>query len=367
MPDSISSNRLISLDAFRGFTIAGMIIVNNPGSWSHAYPQLLHAEWHGITATDLVFPFFLFIMGVSIPLAFSKRIQKGADKKDLFKKISIRSIKIFLLGVFLNIFPAFDFAQIRWAGVLQRIAIVYFVSALLFLKFSYKGLAIIATILLVGYWISLTLIPIPGGIYPNLDMGTNFAAWVDSVLLPGRLWQGTWDPEGLLSTIPAIASGISGVLVGMLLLVNAPREKQVNWMFVAGFAMLLVGEVWSWVFPVNKNLWTSSYVLYTSGLAALTLAFFIWLVDMQGYKKWTNFGVIYGSNAITIYVLAGMLPALTGLRWGGGQSWQSMFFNNLVAAQLDPKFVSLLWAILYCLVCFIPAYILYKKKIFIKV
>jgi predicted acyltransferase len=364
--DKISSSRLISLDAFRGFTIAGMIIVNNPGSWQYAYPTLLHADWHGLTAADLVFPFFLFIMGVSIPLAFSKRIQMGASKSDLLNKITSRSIKIFLLGVFLNMFPLFDFSQIRWPGVLQRIAIVYFISALLFLKLSRKGLAYTGIFLLIGYWLAMTLIPVPGAMGPNLEPGTNLAAWLDNLIIPGRMYQGTWDPEGILSTLPAIVSGISGVLIGMLLLLNVPRERQVIWLFVAGFAALILGEAWGWVFPINKNLWTSSFVLYTSGLASMTLGFFIWIVDILGKKGWTSFGVIYGSNAISIYVFAGMLPALTGLKWGGGESIRSLFFGSL-SGFMDPGLASFLWALLFCMICFIPAYILFRKKIFIKV
>lgn len=361
-----SRTRLISLDAFRGFTIAGMILVNNPGSRNHIFPPFQHAEWHGLTPTDLVFPFFLFIMGVSIPLAFSKRIKAGASFKELRKKIIERSVKIFLLGLFLNLFPKFDFSNIRWPGVLQRIAIVYLASAFLYLKIPKKGLIYTGVFLLTGYWLAMTLIPVPG-YGANLEPGTNLAAWLDSLLIPGRMWKGTWDPEGILSTLPAIVSGISGVLAGIALLMDVPRERQAIWLFVAGFSAFLAGAVWAWFFPLNKNLWTSSYVLYTSGLASMSLGLFMWVIDLKGIKNWTRFGVIYGSNAISIYVFAGMLPSLTGLRWEGGESMKSMFFRQLTAIHVHPQFASFMWALLFCLICFIPAYILYRKKIFIKV
>ncbi len=358
-------SRLLSLDAFRGYTIAAMIIVNDPGSWSHVYAPLLHAKWNGATPTDLVFPFFLFIVGVSIALAFSKRLEKGSTGTDLMKKSIIRSIKIFALGIFLALFPEFNFMDIRIPGVLQRIAIVYLICSFIYLKLDTKKQIYLGVILLVGYWLMMTLIPVPEVGPANLEPGTNLAAWLDSVLIPGRMWQGTWDPEGLLSTIPAIGTGITGMLIGKLILSDKSLDHKIIWMFFLGFLVYLLGIAWGWIFPINKNLWTSSYVLYSSGLGAMALAAFIWFIDVLGNEKSARFGIIYGSNAITIYVLAGMLPSLTNL--GGDSSLNSMFFNGLVNAGLAPKFVSLLWALLYCMVCFIPAYILYKKKIFIKV
>ncbi len=368
-PSLQKSNRLISLDAFRGYTIAAMIIVNDPGSWSHVYAPLLHAQWHGATPTDLVFPFFLFIVGVSIALAFTKRIEKGSTKGDLMKKAVIRSIKIFALGIFLNIFPEqfidFNLADIRIPGVLQRIAIVYLVCSFIYLQLNSRKQIYLGIIFLVGYWLLMTVVPVPGVGPANLEPGTNLAAWFDNLVIPLRLYRGTWDPEGLLSTFPAFATGISGMLVGKIILSDRSIDRRVVWLFFMGFIGYLVGIAWGWGFPINKNLWTSSYVLYSSGLATMALAAFIWFVDVLGYDKGAKFGIIYGSNAITIYVLAGMFPSLTHL--GGEHSINSLFFNGLVDIGLAPKFVSLLWAILYCLVCFIPAYFMYKKKIFIKV
>ncbi len=353
-------SRLISLDAFRGYTIAAMIIVNTPGSWQHVYEPLLHANWNGATPTDLVFPFFLFIVGVSIALAFTKRLEKGSTRKDLFKKSVIRSIKIFALGIFLSLFPEFDFGNLRIPGVLQRIAIVYLACSFIFLKTDWRKQAWIGGILLITYWLMMTLIPVPGIGHANLEPGTNLAAWLDSQLIPGRMWQGTWDPEGILSTIPSIVTGITGMLIGILILSQKDISQKIIWMFFLGFISYLLGIFWGWFFPINKNLWTSSYVLYSSGLGTMALAAFIWFIDVLGYKKTAKFGIIYGSNAITIYVLAGMLPSFLG-------SLRVMYFTGLTDYGMDPRLVSLIWAILICLICFIPALILYKKKIFIKV
>ena len=352
----------------RGLTIAGMIVVNTPGSWEYVYPPLRHAEWNGITPTDMVFPFFLFIVGVSIALAFTKRLQQNAPKGDMYKKIISRSIKIFLLGVFLNVFPQFDLTDIRFAGVLQRIAIVYLVCAFLFLNSDWKKILQVGVILLVGYWLAMYLIPVPEIGMGVVEPGKNFAHWLDSFLVPGKMYQVTWDPEGVASTFPAIATGISGMLAGVII-VNKEKTTidKLVLLFYWGFMLFVLGSIWNWFFPINKNLWTSSYVLYTSGLAMLTLAASIYFVDLKNHQSWAKFGVIYGSNAITVYVIAGMLPTFFNSPWWGGQSIQGGFMKGLSGLGIDPSFVSLLYALTFMMVCYIPAYILYKKKIFIKV
>src|SRR5690554_5063212 len=264
--------RLITLDAFSGFTIAAMIVVNYPGSWSHVYAPLLHVDWHGLTPTDLIFPFFIFIVGVSIALAYSKRLNSGMPKNPMYRKIIIRSFKIFLVGILLWLFPRFDFEHIRYAGVLQRIAIVFLASALLFLTSGWKTQGVVAVCLLVGYWLAMVLIPTPGYAEPMLEPGANLAAFIDSKLLPGYMWQKTWDPEGIFSTIPAIASGITGLLAGHIILSKLSPERKVIYLFSFGLCAFMTGYMWNYVFPVNKNLWTSSFVLVTSGLAAMILA-----------------------------------------------------------------------------------------------
>ncbi len=361
-----NNERLISLDAFRGFTIAAMILVNNPGDWNNVFAPLLHKDWHGITVTDLIFPFFLFIVGVSIALAYTKRVEAGAPKGDMYQKIVFRSLKIFAVGLLLNLFPMFNFGELRVAGVLQRIAIVFLFSAFFFLNFKWKRQAIIGGAILVLYWLAMVLIPTPGYGKAMLEPGINLAAYLDSFLLPGKMWQGTWDPEGLLSTIPAIATGISGLLAGTLLVSRKPQEEKIIWLFVAGFIALSIGHAWSWFFPINKNIWTSSFVMVTSGLALLTLATVIYLVDVRGFRKIAHPGVVFGSNAITIYVLADVFSFFTGGIKLFGASMKQHLLDLFYVLGATPKFSSLLYAILLILLLYIPAWWLHRKKIFIK-
>ncbi len=360
------NERLISLDAFRGFTIAAMIMVNNPGSWSKVFAPLMHKPWHGITPTDLIFPFFIFIVGVSIALAYTKRMESGLPKREMVRKIVWRAVKIFAVGIFLSLYPRFNFGELRVAGVLQRIALVFLVCGLLFLYSRWKRQAIVAAVLLVGYWLAMMFIPTPGYGQPMLEPGVNLAAWVDSYLLPGRMWQKTWDPEGLLSTLPAIASGITGMLAGTLIVSKRTAEHKIIWLFTAGFLAATLGVVWSWHFPLNKALWTSSFVMATSGLASMTLAASMFLVDYLGHRKYARPWVIFGSNAISVYVLAGLVGYLLYGVPVGGTPLRTHFMNILTGTGAEPKLVSLLYALLYVGFLFIPAYVLYRKKIFIK-
>lgn len=360
------NERLISLDAFRGFTIAAMIMVNNPGSWSHVYAPLLHKPWNGITPTDLIFPFFIFIVGVSIALAYTKRVAAGLPRREMYLKILWRSVKIFAVGIFLALYPRFDFGELRVAGVLQRIAIVFGVCAVLFLNLRWKKQAIVAAVILVGYWLAMMFIPTPGQGRAVLEPGINLAAWIDTYLTPGRLYRETWDPEGFFSTLPAIASGITGMLAGTLIVSKKTMAQKIIWLFTAGFLAATLGVVWSWHFPLNKALWTSSFVMATSGLASMTLAASLFLVDHLGYKKYAHPWVIFGSNAISVYVLAGLLGYVFGGIQFGGASLKGHFMDFLAALGSAPKFASLLYALLYIGFLFIPALFLYRKKIFIK-
>jgi len=356
--------RLLSLDFFRGLTIAGMIIVNDPGSWSHVYAPLRHAEWHGATPTDLVFPFFLFIVGVSISLSLSKR--KGSS--NLYVKIFKRSAIIFLLGIFLALFPNFDFENLRIVGVLQRIALVYLVCAILYLNTSHSTQLKTGIGLLVIYWITMTFIPFNGNLAGTLDPGNNFAAWIDSFIVPGRLYQETWDPEGFYSTLPAIATGISGMLSGKIILDNSNSLKdKIIKLFYWGAIVLIIGSFWDYIFPINKHIWTSSYVLYSSGLAMIILAMSMWIIDEKKYTNNIKFGLVFGSNAITAYVLHGIVWRLFQFPVINGVGFQKFWMDTGTSIGLPAKFVSFDWAIFYTLVIYFIVYQLYKRKIFIKV
>lgn len=365
--NTFSLQRLLSLDAFRGFTVATMILVNYPGDYNHIYIPLEHAPWNGLTTTDLIFPFFLFIVGISIVFALNKYLGNRAKQSAIYKKIFVRSAKIFAVGVFIYLYPSFHFSEIRFAGVLQRIAIVFFVCSLLFLHSKVKAQVIIAILILIVYWLSMTLIPTPGYDKAMLEPGANLAAYIDTILLPGRLWNKTWDPEGLFSTLPAIATGILGMLAGKFLLSTIEIERKIIWLFTVGFIAILTGIVWSWSFPINKNLWTSSYVLVNAGLAAMFLAISIFLIDVMKYNNSiSKFGIIYGSNAIAVYVFAALIaPVFYSIKFGG-VGLNVHITKALNSVGCSAEFSSMIYAILFVAVCFIPAVILYRKKIFIK-
>lgn len=361
------SNRLISLDAMRGFTIAAMITVNFPGTWDHVYPTLRHTVWNGLTLTDLIAPFFLFIVGVSIAFAYTKRIEAGTPKGGMYKKIIVRTLKIFLVGLFLNLLPDFNFAELRYTGTLARISLVFIFCAILFLNTKWKAQMWISLGILVAYWLAMTLIPTPGYGKIMLERGTNLAAWVDEMYMPGVLYQGNWDPEGILSTFPSFVTGITGMLVGHLLLNKelSKHEKSI-YLMVGGLFVAAAGYFWGLIFPVNENIWTSSFVLVTSGMASMLLGAVYFLVDIEGRTKGTKPGIIFGANAITVYVLADIIGLVFYSLKFGGSSLNEHFFNLFTSIGVAPKFVSMVYALIFICINFIPAYILYKKKIFIK-
>lgn len=358
--------RLISLDALRGFTIAAMILVNYPGSWSHVYPPLLHAEWNGMTMTDFIFPFFIFMVGVSVAFAYSKRLDEGVPKAGMYKKIIIRALKLFVLGIFLNLIPDFDFSHMRIAGVLQRISIVFLASSFLFLNVGWKKQAYLGGGILVFYWLCMTLIPTPDEGVVMLEPGRNLAAWIDRMFLPGKMWEGSWDPEGFFSTLPAIVTGILGLLAGRILLSNFNENLKSNYLMSIGLVLVLIGLLWAQFFPINKHLWTSSFTLITGGAGFIGLGASYFLVDILGKKKGTSIGIIFGANAISVYVLADVLSLVFYGFEIGGQSLNAHFLDLFTGIGLSVKLVSMLYAILFVMINFIPAYILYKKKIFIK-
>jgi predicted acyltransferase len=367
----ITKPRLESLDAFRGLTVAGMILVNNPGSWSYVYPPLRHAEWHGCTSTDLIFPFFLFIVGVSIHFAYQEKISEGLTKT-VFWKIAKRALIIFGLGLLLTLVPNFNFETVRIPGVLQRISVVFFISSMLYFKLNWVSQIRLAAVLLLGYYVVMNFIPVPGIGDANLEKGTNLAAWLDSIVLEGHMWSQTrtWDPEGILSTIPAISTCMIGMLIGQLLSAKASENEKTIWLFLAGVALTILGLGWGLFFPMNKALWTSSFVLYTAGLACHGLAVMYFLIDVKGYSKWALPLRYYGMNAIFVFVASGLLAKMMGrikVDAEGKVSVWSWIFKNVFDSWLPSHVASLAFAV--CLILFFGFILrwMYNKKIFIKV
>jgi predicted acyltransferase len=368
-----NSERLVSLDVFRGITIAGMVLVNNPGTWSSIYWPLEHAEWHGWTPTDLIFPFFLFIVGVAIPLALGRRTESRGNKRDLYLKVAKRALIIFALGMFLAGFPYFHFSTIRIPGVLQRIAVCYLFASIIFLNTKVRAQVIITVVLLIIYWLLMTRLHAPGFAAGDLSKEGSLASWVDRTIFGPHIWkQGVvYDPEGLLSTLPAIATTLFGVLTGEWLRTNKSQYEKVTGLFVAGACCLLIGWCWNPFFPINKSLWTSSYVFFTGGLALEFLALCYWLIDIKKYQRWTRPFVVFGVNAIVLFVGTGVMARLMGLiklPWGSGQiSLQGWIFQKLFLSWASPLNASLAYAIVFILLWLGLMWILYSRKIFIKI
>jgi predicted acyltransferase len=366
---------MLSLDAFRGLTIAGMILVNNPGTWAAIYDPLEHAAWHGWTPTDLVFPFFLFIVGVSITLALGRRAETGGSRRDLYVKIARRAVVIFALGLVLAGFPFFNLPTIRVTGVLNRIAVCYLIAAVIFLKADWRRQALVAAALLVGYWALMALVPAPGFAAGDLSPQGNLASFVDRRLLGEHIWKGggkVYDPEGILSTIPAVATTLAGVLAGHLLRARRAPEAKAAAMFAAGAAGVVVGWAWHHWFPINKPLWTSSYVLFTAGLALQLLAACYWLVDIHGRRRWATPFLIFGTNALAVFFLSGIFARLlTLIKFtqpdGKQATLQRLAFDNLFASWASPTNASLAYAVCFVLLWLGLMTILYRRQIFIKV
>lgn len=366
--------RLVSLDVFRGMTVAGMLLVNDPGTWSAVYPPLEHADWNGWTPTDLVFPFFLFIMGVALEFSLASRreaLSSGAARQPVILHIFYRTLIIFALGVFLHLAPYFHIRHMRIMGVLQRIALCYFFAALLTLKTGLRTRIAAVAALLLGYWALMTLVPVPGYGAGHLDPEGNLAAYIDRALMNGHLWKPRWDPEGWLSTLPAIATTLLGGFAGKWLSSSAAASKKILGLVLAGVAGLAVGELWNLWFPINKNLWTSSYTVFTAGFACVLLALCYWLIEVQDWKRWGLPFQVFGANAIFAFVLsialakAGYLVKFTA----GGQpeTLQGYVYQHFFAPLASPRMSSLLFAIAFVILCWVPSALLYRKKIFLKV
>jgi predicted acyltransferase len=373
-PTGSASERLVSLDVFRGITIAGMVLVNNPGTWEHIYWPLQHAQWHGWTPTDLVFPFFLFIVGVAIALAFGSRVESGRSTRDLYLKVIKRTLIIFAIGLFLNGFPYFDLSVLRIPGVLQRIAVCYFFASVIFLNTKIRTQVAITIALLLIYWVLLKLIAAPGFAAGDLSKEGSLPSFIDRIVFGKHVWAQAkvYDPEGLLSTIPAVATTLIGVLTGHWLRIKKSPYEKVAGLFVGGAICVAVGWAWNSFFPINKALWTSSYVLFTGGLALQFLALCYWVIDIKGYRRWAKPFEIFGVNAIALYVGAGIMAELLGVIKVTGADGTKVplgfwIYDNLFTSLASPVNASLAYAIAFVLVWLGLMWILYRRKIFIKV
>jgi predicted acyltransferase len=371
-----ASSRLYSLDVFRGATIAAMILVNNPGN-DFPYPPLRHAQWNGWTPTDLIFPFFLFIVGVSLSSSFRSRMQRGESKKTLLLHSLRRSVIIFLIGLFLNGFPYFHLATWRVAGVLQRIALVYLAAAVITLFAETQGIVLWIAGLLFGYWILMRFVPvpafgIPGTDVPLLDPNANLSWYIDQQFLPGKMYEGVRDPEGILSTFPAIATALLGVLTGEWLATRHDARQKAFGMLACGTACAVAGQLWGFWFPINKKLWTSSFVLFTAGCALVCLGACYWVTDAKANRGfWTKPSVIFGTNAIAAYTLAEILSSLgLSLRIHVGRravTLQDYIYRHTFAHVTPVALGSLAYSLAFVLVCFLPIWWMYRRRIFLKI
>jgi len=383
-----------------------MILVNFPGTWEHVYGPLLHVEWNGLTPTDLIFPSFIFMVGVSVAFAYRKRLEAGNSRAQMRNKVIIRAFKIYLVGMFLEVFGTvvhffqnfttnmqnpekFALLQhwllhdIRYTGVLHRIAVVFLICGLLFLYTRVRTQVLLCALFLIGYFVVVMMIPTPGQGKVVFEPGNNIVTWVDSKLLPGKVWWSPdnherdweewksrnpnmqpWDPEGILSTFPAVSSALIGVFAGLLLLSKRSQERKMIILFFSGALMLGSSYFANLVFPINKSMWTSSYVLFAGGFACTVLASSIYFVDVLGFKKLAYVGIVFGCNAIAIYVLADLLaPWFYG---DGENSFNHMVMNSFTAMGTSAKFASMAFALIFVAINFIPAWVLYKLKIYIR-
>ena len=378
----LSCSRLVSLDVFRGLTIAAMTLVNEPGTWNAVYPPLLHAEWNGATPADWIFPFFLFIVGVSIAFAFGK-YEDAKERISSYWKVARRTLILFGLGLLLNIFPIYNLwtglwfepSHIRMMGVLQRIAICYAATALIVLNSRWRTQVGIAAVFLLGYWTLMVFVSPPGCVPANaVDQACNLAGYLDRYVLGlNHMWDQSQvvDPEGLLSTLPAIATTVIGLIAGQWLRSATSENKKVSPMLGGGFCLFVLGWIWSFLFPLNKILWTSSYALYTGGLAVIFLAGLYWLIDLKGYKKWASPFTVVGTNAIALYVgssLLGMTLNVVELDLGDTtQTLHERIFNTWFLPYGEPMNASLMFSVVFLLVWLGLIWVMYRKRIFLKV
>jgi predicted acyltransferase len=361
------------LDVFRGGTIAAMILVNNQAS-PQAYHQLRHAEWHGWTFTDLVFPFFLWIVGVAITLSFAKRVERGDDRSKLLFHVFRRSLMIFSIGLLLNAIPRFDLGGVRIPGVLQRIAICYFLASAVFLYFETKGRILWALFLFTSYWIAMKLLPVPGFGAGDMSVDGNFAKYIDGIILTGHMYSATktWDPEGIVSTLPAVVNTLLGIFCGQMLQWKRSMEEKTAWLFFAGNTLVFGALMLSTWMPINKKLWTVPYALFTSGLAFVVFACCYWLVDVKGWTRFAKPFSIYGMNALAVYILSGLVGRVmdmipVAVAGGAPSSLRAALWKGAQNLLSNPADASLLFGSAHVLLLFAFAFWMYRRNIILRV
>lgn len=390
--NEISNNkrmkRSYAIDVFRGLTITAMILVNNPGTWNHMYAPLAHAEWHGWTMTDLIFPFFLIIVGVAISMSFGAGSKAQLERTVQLKEIALRALKLYGLGLFLALFfiefhnPEFNWVDdrllsVRLVGVLQRIAFVYFISSLIFLYVSESRHLLLFFGALVIYWLLMMLVPypLPTGetVQGLLIPGNNLAAYIDHhmigadhMYLKNTLPYAS-DPEGLLSTIPAVASCIGGFFIANILRNSQSHIDQIKQLLIMGMGSLVLAYIASIWIPFNKNLWTPSYVLLAQGLAGYLLALIVYVTELKNYRYGMKPFVVFGMNAIALFMLSGIVARILLMIRVDDDSLKGWLFNLIKQLPLSLENQSLIFAILFLVVMYVPLYWMYQKRIFWKV
>ncbi len=372
-PAATTTARVLSLDIARGITMALMIMVNNNGA--AAYHPFTHSAWNGWTPTDLVFPCFVFIVGMSIVLSFDKRLERGASKGAMVVSILRRTVILFALGLVVNGYPHFPWATLRIYGVLQRIALCYLVAGLFYLWRRDAASKVVAVVvLLVGYWILMRYVPVPGAGVPTkniplLDPNQNWVAWLDRKLLPGRLYEGVRDPEGLLSTFPAIGTALLGVLAGIWLRSEKTRRQITAGFLAGGVVLIALGELWNLSFPINKKLWTSSYVLFTAGCSLLLVGILYWLMDVKGWRKpFQQPWIVFGTNAIFAYMLSELLAStLWNVHVHGNEMLWTWIYQPCFSHIYPAGVGSLLYSIAFAAVCWLVTYPLWRRRIFLRI
>jgi predicted acyltransferase len=375
-----SSERLTSVDIFRGLAVAGMILVDNPGSDDLAYWPIKHAQWNGWTPADFIFPSFLFLVGVSMVYSFAARLRRGESRQHILLHAFKRSLMLIAIGIVVNASPiiGLDLHAWRFEGVLQRIAVCYFIAAILVLWSGRRGQWITFFTCLIGYWAIMRFVPVPGfGVpgrdIPFMDPDRNLVAWLDRALFPGRLYNGTRDPEGIISNIPAVATALMGVLTGQWLRSEASPRTKVLRMMVFGVLGVVAGLVWNRWFPINKNLWTSSFVLLTGGFALVFLAFLYWVIEIGNRRgAWTMPVLVFGMNSIAAFVADSLVygPGYTFTvkgACGTALNWHEAAQARLMTSGLGPANASLVYSLAAVLFCWTLLWLLWRKRIFLKI